>query len=104
MQKEKAAIIEAYEDTLIANGYLTGRGFLTVTKEACKEAEYLETVMNFNGQVGELFREEGDIVKYNGRIWLVGKHTVTRRLTLLGLCDPHYFRDHENYIELFPHS
>lgn len=96
---ERQAASEAYDDAVIAKGYLQGRGFWTVTKELAKEAEMLETLMNFNGYLNETFPDGADTVEYHKLFWAVGKHSVTRRLYVLGLRDPLFIvKDREREI------
>ena len=88
MDSERQAAGEAFENASIAEGYLQGKGFLTVTKELHKDAQMLETLMNFNGH--DKFPAKANMVKYHDMTWAVAKHSVTNRLYVLGLLDPHF--------------
>jgi hypothetical protein len=100
LNRQKAAAVEAYENARIAHGYLQGKGYLTVTGETSREAEMLETLLNFNEDLNKQFLDRGNTLEYRDKYWEVAMDHVSRQLLVVGIRDPHFVEDDGNALQV----
>lgn len=100
LNRQKGAAVEAYGNARIAHGYLQGKGYLTFTGETYREAEMLETLLNFNEDLNKQFLDQGNTVEYRDKYWEVAMDHVSRQLLVVGIRDPHFVEDDGNALQV----
>lgn len=90
------------------HGFVVGPGYLTVAEHARADGRLLETVLNFNKQLNDHIPAGNSTTNYRNKRWVLGKHTKTNYICVLGVRDPHYYamddKTKQTTVDIDPYS